>query len=65
MPTKKQWSKAFSQVRQQEEIPDARGTMMCQIDCPECNSVFDLEGDRDGEVVECPDCHTKLKVRRF
>lgn len=46
------------------EPEEAMGTMMTQIDCPMCQSVFDLEGDRDGETVECPDCHAKLIIRR-
>lgn len=47
-----------------DEPEDASGTLQTQIDCPACSSVFDLEGDCDGETVECPDCHAKLKVRR-
>lgn len=49
----------------EKEPEDAVGTIMTQIDCPSCQSVFDLEGDRDGEVTECPDCHIKLKIRRM
>jgi uncharacterized Zn finger protein (UPF0148 family) len=44
---------------------DAVGTIMTQIDCPECDSVFDKEGDVDGETVECPDCSSLLKIRRM
>lgn len=56
---------AADKAAAEKEIEEARGTIMTQIDCPACNTVFDLEGDRDGETVNCPDCNVPLKVRRF
>lgn len=47
-----------------KEPEEARGTMMTQIDCPACDTVFDLEGDCDGELVPCPDCNSPLIIRR-
>lgn len=71
--TKLAQSRLFARVQRNEaarkaaakkEPQDAIGTMMTQIDCPDCNNVFDLEGDRDGETVHCPDCNVRLKIRR-
>lgn len=49
--------------KEDEDLPTACGTMYTHIDC-DCGTVFDLEGDRDGETVECPDCGEKMIVRR-
>lgn len=46
----------------EDEVQDARGTIMTEIDCP-CGEVFLLEGDRNGEIVECPECKSNLMVR--
>jgi uncharacterized Zn finger protein (UPF0148 family) len=49
----------------EQEYPEtARGTIMTQIDCPYCGTVFDLEGDRDGEIIACPDCRANMRVER-
>lgn len=47
-----------------EELPTASGTIMTQITCPDCTNVFDVEGDAEGDEVECPDCEAKMIVRR-
>lgn len=56
--------KAARKAAAEKEPQETIGTMMTQIDCPECSGVFDLEGDRDGETVHCTDCNVRLKIRR-
>lgn len=46
----------------EDETQDAKGTIMTEIDCP-CGEVFCLEGDRNGETIECPECGSILMVR--
>jgi hypothetical protein len=48
-----------------KEPEDAFGTMMTQIDCPACDDTFDMEGDRDGEIINCQNCNTPLRIRRM
>lgn len=55
---------AAQKAAAEKEPQEATGTMMTQIDCPECSSVFDLEGDRDGETVHCTECNVRLIIRR-
>lgn len=47
-----------------DEPEEAVGAIMTQIDCP-CGEVFSLEGDREGEVVDCECGKIKLRVRRL
>lgn len=46
------------------ELETAYGTIVTRIDCPDCSGVFDLEGDREGETVTCPDCKSDFRCRR-
>lgn len=46
-----------------EELPEATGTIMTQVDCACCPNVFDVEGDAQSDEVECPGCHEKMIVR--
>lgn len=56
---------ARNRRRSQGDIEDAIGTMMTAVDCPFCEAVFDVEGDAEGDVVTCPDCQGKMRVRRL
>lgn len=47
-----------------EPFEDGYGTLMTQIDCPYCEEVFVMEGDREGEIVSCPECSCPMTVRR-
>jgi uncharacterized Zn-finger protein len=51
--------------KREQELETATGTLMTQITCPHCSTVFDLEGDREGEKVKCPDCGEHSRVRRI
>lgn len=62
---RKQKPKEAPDVAEDDEPMAARGTIMTQIDCPACGDVFDLEGDRDAEQIECEQCNAKLVVRRL
>lgn len=54
----------MSTETEDDEPEVAMGTIMTQVICPACDTVFDLEGDCEGEQHDCPDCHAKLIVRR-
>lgn len=45
-----------------EKVQDALGTIMTEIDCP-CGEVFLLEGDKNSDVVEYPECKSNLMIR--
>lgn len=46
-----------------EGLEDIFGWVRTQFDCENCQLTFDEEGDQTGNVVECPDCHTKFYCR--
>lgn len=53
-----------AEERAEEEATDQRvtGYLRTHIDCPVCESVFDVEGDASDETVACPDCETNFYV---
>lgn len=44
-----------------EPLEEINGYIRTQFDCPECQEVFDVEGDASGDVVTCDVCQTKFK----
>ena len=49
---------------EEEELEVGMGSIYTRIDCPHCYECFELEGDREGETIECEFCHEKMIVRR-
>ena len=48
----------------QEQQPlIAEGVFMTSIRCPHCRLRFDIEGNCDREILECPSCGKQLTVR--
>lgn len=45
-----------------EYVP--RQTEYIRLHCPVCNTMLYAESHQEGQHIACPDCYTKVKVRR-
>ena len=44
------------------EALDADGILLTEVHCPKCEYVFSQEGNRDRDLIECPNCLAQLCV---
>jgi predicted RNA-binding Zn-ribbon protein involved in translation (DUF1610 family) len=47
-----------------DNLEHVLGYIRTHFDCPHCGFMFDEEGDKSSETIECPDCRETFWCRQ-
>lgn len=43
-------------------MKQATSTLYTHVDCPNCDAVFEVEGDQQGTIVVCTECDEECEL---